>query len=141
MFAEQIDGSAFCIANEEYPTRITANCRSSPDVNILSSVLIAYTTWGSHIALNSDQLPLIIKVDKSSDFITSEERTFINFKKAEWDMFRDMCEAQFSQLPAPENTYAGEKAFSDILLQAAKRCIPAGVLPRYVPTSLVKRPK
>ena len=36
MFTDQIDGTAFCIANKEYPTRITANCRSSPDETIIS---------------------------------------------------------------------------------------------------------
>ena len=54
----------------------------------------------------------------------SEDRTFINFKKADWTRFRDLCVAEFSQLPTSENTYVGEKSFSDITLQAAKRCIP-----------------
>ena len=104
MFADQIEGTAFCIANAEYPTRITANYRSSPDVTIIGTQhLSAYTSWSSHIALNSDRLPIIIKVDKSSDFILSEERTFINFKKTDWTRLRDLCEAQFSQRPSLEN--------------------------------------
>ena len=111
MFADQIDGTAFCIANEKCPTRITANCRSSPDVTIIGTQhLSANTSWSSHIALNSDHLPIIIKIDKSSDFIMSEERTFINFKKADWTRFRDLCEAQFSQLPTPKNI-CGQKSF------------------------------
>ena len=62
------------------------------------------------IALQSVILPIIIKVDKSADFIMSEERTFINFKKADWARFRDLCEAQFCQLPTPENIH-GRKSF------------------------------
>ena len=41
IFAEQVDGSSFCIANEKYPTRIAAD-RDTPDVTIISTDLLAY---------------------------------------------------------------------------------------------------
>lgn len=32
--------------------------------------------------------------------------TFTNFKKTDWNKFRNICEHQFSQIPLPVNAFA-----------------------------------
>lgn len=61
----------------------------SPDVSIVSIDI-------THIALNSDQIPIVLNVNKSAEFIKTENGTFINFRKADFEKFRDICEHQFS---------------------------------------------
>ena len=131
-FVDQIDGTAFCVC-EDHPTRITANCRSSPDISIVSSDLIAHTTWSAHIALDSDHIPIILKFTKDADFIISEKRTFVNFRKTDWNRFEELCDAQFGQLADPTSAYVGERIFREILVKVGKSCIPAGRIAKLRP--------
>ena len=62
IFSMQMDGADFCTINENLPTRIVHNCRSFPDLSIVSPDLVAAFTWQADIALNSDHIPIIIEV-------------------------------------------------------------------------------
>ena len=57
------------------------DCCSSPDITIVSNGLINDVTWQPIISMGSAHLPIIITIDRPSDFITSERRTFVNQKK------------------------------------------------------------
>ena len=84
----QMDGADFCTINENLPTRIVHNCRSFPDLSIVSPDLVAAFTWQADIALNSDHIPIIIEVAKDSDFVFPEKKTFVNFRKSDWHCFK-----------------------------------------------------
>ena len=133
LLADEIDNTNYCVVNERHPTRITADCRSSPDLSIVSPDLVAFTTWHADIALNSDHIPITVKITKSPDFISAEARTFVNFRKTDWARFEEMTELQFSHLTPPSTTSEGERNIRKILIDAKNRCIPAGRITKMRP--------
>ncbi|XP_037826977.1 LOW QUALITY PROTEIN: uncharacterized protein LOC119614959, partial [Lucilia sericata] len=132
-FAEQIDNSTFCTVNDDAPTRIMGSCTSSPDITICSAGLLNYTSWQPIVSLSSDHLPIIIKLDKPTDFIVSERRTYKNQKKADWISFREFTNRKFRNLPPPSDVRSAEREFREIVLAAAARTIPAGRIPLIRP--------
>ena len=82
--AEQIDDSDFIAINEDHPTRIVANRNSSPDSTIVSPSLLTCASWQPDVALNSDHIPITVRINKNVDFIKADERTHTNFEKADW---------------------------------------------------------
>ncbi|XP_059220579.1 uncharacterized protein LOC131995697 [Stomoxys calcitrans] len=131
--AEQIDSSTFCTVNEDAPTRITRRCSSAPDISIASPDLLSDVYWQAVISLGSGHLPIILTIDRPPDFITSERRTFINYKKADWSGFREYTNRRFSELPPPSDVLVAERKFRDIINAAAARFIPAGRIPQVRP--------
>jgi len=126
--SEQIDETDFCPINEPHPTRITPNCSSSPDITLVSSQLISFTTWQAVTALNSDHLPLIIEFVRNADFVTSEERTYINFSKADLDSFTECTEEMCARLAPPLSANKGENIFRKMLLKVMlKHLGPIGI--------------
>ena len=65
--------------------------------------------------------------------VFSEKRTYINFKKADWPRFYEETEAEFAKLVPPVNVYKAEKAFSAIVGNASKVCIPKGRIKKVIP--------
>jgi hypothetical protein len=104
-----LENSDFNVINGAFQTRVTANCSSSPDLTIVSHDLLASTTWQVKTALNSDHLPIITTVSRKPDFITSQNKTFVNFSKANWDRFTALSEREFRTLPPPTSANIGEK--------------------------------
>ncbi|XP_073842224.1 uncharacterized protein [Musca autumnalis] len=131
--AEQIDSSTFCTVNEDAPTRIRGECHSSPDITIVSPGLTNDVTWQPVISLGSDHLPIIVSISRPPDFITSERRTFVNHKKADWPSFREFTNHRFRELPNPSDVRVAEWTFRDIITAAAARHIPAGRIPEVRP--------
>jgi len=70
--AEQIDDSDFIAINEDHPTRIVANRNSSPDITIVSPSLFTCVPWHPDVALNSDHIPITVRINKNSVFIEAD---------------------------------------------------------------------
>ena len=143
--ADEIGNSDFGTLNDDNPTRLPSNGpQSSPDVSIASQSILPYATWEVKTSLGSDHLPILIKLQSDIKPTTSDKRTFINFRKANWEDFKNQTEDDFSQLPPPTDVYTGEQTFRKTVLKAAKRTIPAGriktVIPE-VPTSTANKIK
>ena len=109
------------------------DCCSLPDITIVSNDLINDVTWQPVISMGSDHLPIIITIDRPSDFITSERPTFGNQKKADWDGFRAFRNDCFINLPFPSDVRVAEWIFRKIINAAAARFIPAGRIPGIRP--------
>ncbi|XP_049318515.1 probable RNA-directed DNA polymerase from transposon X-element isoform X1 [Bactrocera dorsalis] len=124
--AEQIDDSTFYTMNDEAPTRVMGTCNSSPDITIASGGLINSITWRPMLTLASDHLPIIISIEKPLDFVSVDNRTFINFKKANWVGFTEFTESTFNALPIPTDVCVGERQFRKVIAAATARFIPAG---------------
>ena len=69
-------------------------------------------------------------------------RTYVNFKKADWEEFTSITKEKFSGLPIPNNIFKAEKKFRSIVAKAAKLSIPAGrikdIIPE-IPTSAMEK--
>ena len=133
-FAEEIGNSNFGVLNEDTPTRLPPNGQpTSPDISLASMSIIPYTRWETMTAMNSDHLPIIINIKSDIKPELSENRKFINFRKADWQSFKESTEKEFAKLRPPANVYKAEKAFRAIINKAARKCIPAGRIKKVVP--------
>ena len=125
--SEQIGDSNFGVLNTEHPTRLPANGDpTSPDISLASLSLLPYTTWRTQRSLGSDHLPIIISLVTDIKPQLSEDKTYINFRKANWDKFKTDTESEFSKLNPPNDVYKAEKVFRTIINKVSKICIPAG---------------
>ncbi|XP_017467961.1 PREDICTED: uncharacterized protein LOC108360262, partial [Rhagoletis zephyria] len=125
---EQIDDSTFCTMNDDAPTRIMGSCCSSPDLTIVSAGLINSISWRPMLTLASDHLPIVISIDKPTDFASVEHRTYINFSKADWKGFAEFTENTLAALPTPTDVHLGERKFRMAVTAAATRLVPAGCI-------------
>ena len=95
--AEDIGNSEFGVLNEDSHTRLTINSSpSSPDISLASLNLLPYTRWEVKTELGSDLLPITISLESEVKPITSDNRVFINFKKADWNQFQTETEIEFA---------------------------------------------
>lgn len=100
VLADEISNSNFRVLNEDSPTRLPTNRQpTSPDFSLASLSLPPYSSWKTRTNLSSDHLPIIINIVTDIKPITSDNRTFINFRKADWQKFQSGTEAEFSNLP------------------------------------------
>ena len=132
--AEEINNSNHGVLNEESFTRIPTNGQpTSPDISLASLSLLPYTKWETMINLSSDHVPIIISISTSLKTNRCHKRTYVNFKKADWNRFQSETEDDFSNLPEPTNIHKSEKVFRKIINNASKRCIPAGRIRDIIP--------
>ena len=130
--------SDFITLNTDTPTRIPSNAAdrtTSPDITMASQHIALDSQWSTLTTLNSDHLPILIQLGGaySSTFPEPPHRTFINFRKANWEAFQDETERAFALLAPPTTCGAGEKTFRRILATAAKHHIPSGHVPKMIP--------
>ncbi|XP_039954433.1 uncharacterized protein LOC120770872, partial [Bactrocera tryoni] len=134
--AEQIDDSTFFTMTDEAPTRVMGTCNSSPDLTTASGGLINSITWRPMLTLASDHLPIIISIEKHPDFVSVDNRTYINFNKANWVGFTEFTENTFNALPIPIVVCVGERQFRKVIAAAPARFIPAGRMAEIRPNFL-----
>ena len=123
-----INDSNLTLLNENTPTRVSQDgFSSSPDLTIVTPHLSLGSVWNPMTTLNSDHLPIIIKLaDWFPDPPTDPSRTYTNIRKARWPNYTAETELRFAREPPPTTCSAGEKRFRQILQTAAKHHIPAG---------------
>ena len=134
IFADEISQSYQGVLNEEQPTRLpTYGQPTSPDISLASLSLLPNIKWEVKKSLGSDHLPIVITISTSLKQSKSIKRTYVNFKKADWEKFTSMTEEKFSTLPAPTNIFNAEKTFRRIIKKASKVSIPAGRIKDTIP--------
>ena len=140
--AETINASEYGILNEDTPTRITSNCKSSPDLSLATAALLPTCAWSTLTTLGSDHLPIIITLSTEDiKKIKAPNRTFINFKKADWAGFKEYTESIFCNSVSTNDVHVDEKHFRTTLNKATKIFIPQGRIPKIInamPTEAVK---
>ena len=139
-FNDAIEASNLVALNGDAPTRMCrGNPLSSPDVSLVASTLALDYTWEISTTLNSDHRPIIISpVDVSSPFFDdSSERTFTNFKRADWSNFHKETEAAFSSLRLPTKCGEGERIEIEQLLRRVGA--PQGLLHVPVDNPLARK--
>ena len=83
--------------------------------------------------MGSDHLPIIITCSTDIKPQISEDKTYVNFRKADWTTFTEITEKAFSTLTAPVNIYKAEKCFRKIIKKASGTCIPQGRIKEILP--------
>ena len=128
MIANEVDDSQHVVLNENEHTRITDQCKSSPDISLASSELAMSIDWHTECALGSDHRPIILSIQCEVGKIISSNKTYINFRKANWPGFSQQVEYILSRKTIPTNIHKGEKMLRKAVLSAAGRKIPQGRL-------------
>nr|XP_036217631.1 uncharacterized protein LOC118680686 [Bactrocera oleae] len=123
----------FCTMNDEAATRIMGSCNSSPDIIIASGGLINSITWRPMLTLASDHLSIITSIAKPPDFISVNNRTFVNFNKSNWVGFTEFIESTFNALLIPTDVIVGERHFHKGIAAATARFILAGSIAELRP--------
>ena len=127
--AEWLDEADLGILNEDTPTRIFNNTETSPDLSLATPNLLPAIYWSTLDALSSDHLPILLSLVTDIERIKAPKRTYINFKKADWESFRNYIEEKLQQIPLTDNVHKSEKQIRTTIQRAAKRFIPAGRIP------------
>ena len=138
--AAEINNSTYGVLNNDNQTRLPGNNQqpTSPDITLASMPILPYASWEVKTTFGSDHLPILISLDTDIKPQLSENKTYVNFKKANWTNFYVETERDFRLLQPPTDVYSAEKTFRRIINNAHKTNIPSGriktILPE-VPTS------
>ena len=124
--SDWLDSSTLGILNEDSATRVTSNASTAPDISLASPTLLPTCSWQVNTAMSSDHLPIHITLATHIKKISAPNKTFINFKKANWEGFKNYTEEIFNKTPVFDDPHKGEKFFRQTLNKGAKRFIPAG---------------
>ncbi|GBM64750.1 hypothetical protein AVEN_263277-1 [Araneus ventricosus] len=82
--------------------------------------------------IGSDHLPIIIELRKRQKVFYSNAK-FWNFKKANWDSFRDSVDRELTSMPLNDDLNSNWQTFKKTIFKHAKAFIPRGNVKRFVP--------
>ena len=114
------------VLNEKASTRVTDSCRCYPEINLANPSIAMNIDWRTEYALGSDHLPIVLSITYDLITYTTPQRTFINFRKADWARYKDNIDLKLKQQQRPINVYHAEKNLRNAIRAAAGRHIPQG---------------
>ena len=83
---------------------------TSPDITTISSSLYNRTTWKTIHALNSDHLPILLTIQTDNKHTIQQNRpSYTNYRKADWDKFKQDTEDAFIALQPPTDIHDAKK--------------------------------
>ena len=138
LLQEQLD--EHIILNEpDRPTRIPYDPQTSPtspDISAATPDVGLRCSWRPLHALSSDHLPLIIHYNLHRPLTRRPNRTFTNYKRADWDTYTASIEDTLQNFDITNYTSidAATKHFTHTITNADKRTIPTGNIRHYNPT-------
>ena len=93
------------ILNEDdAPTRVTKDCSSATDISIASVNIMPLCNWSTTTTSKSDHLPINISLSSQVKFVNAQQKTFLNFNKADWTGFTTYIETNISSPPGCRRT-------------------------------------
>ena len=118
---------------EKWPTQSTdltivfstgTSPQDLPDVSLSSASLITSCSWQTLSTLNSDHLPILIRLQTKTPSNTGLRRTYVNLNKVNCDRYKQVVEAALSKRSLPTAYQRDEKIFCTVLFKAASHHIP-----------------
>ena len=93
---------------------------------MVSNTLYNRTSWTTQHTLSSDQSPIITTINIQHDYrLQQNQRTFTNYKNADWTQFTKDTDSAFAQTTIPANIHTANIIFTNIQM-ADKHNIPKG---------------
>ena len=90
---DEIDAADNTILSENEAWRLPTNGRStSADISLASNNITLLYDWSVSTSLSSDHLPILITINSELSTIDGPRRTYINFKKSDWERYADACD-------------------------------------------------
>ena len=133
--SDDIDAADYTILNENEATRLPTNSRStSPDISMASNDIAQLSDWSVSTSLASNHLPILIVINSELSTIDWPQRTYINFKKADWVCHAEACDNYPAETGETRTVEQAEKAFREAGNKASGLIIPAGRFQHFQPT-------
>ena len=101
------------VLTEKASTRVTNSCKCSTDISLASSSLAMNNDWRTEYALGSDHLPIVLSITCDLITHTTPQRTFSNYRKADWASFKDDIELKLKKQQRPTNVYHAKKDLNE----------------------------
>ena len=125
-----IQGSDHTTLNLNTHTRIPQTNSLKPtltDASFISTNYANQTTWETKTALASDHIPIIIKINTKTNFrLKSNNKTFTNYRKANWNEYKEEIEKAITNASTPDNVHEANKFLTNLICLADKHHIPKG---------------
>ena len=133
--ADEIDAADYTILNENEATRLLTNGRStSPDISLTSNDIALLSDWSVSTLLASDHLPILITINSELATIDGPQRTYINFKKADWARYAEACDKYLAEAGVTRTVEQANKTFRKAVNKASGLFISAGRIQHFQPT-------
>ena len=115
--------------------KLPANGRSiSPDISLASNDITLLSDWSVSTSLASDHLPILITIISELSTIVGPRRNYINFKKADWARYANVCDKYLAKAGETRTVEQAEKTFRKAVNKASGLFIPAGRIQNFQPT-------
>ena len=125
--ADEIDAAGYTILSENEATRPPTNGRStSPDISLASNDIALLSDWSVSTSLASDRFPIIITANSELSTIDGPRRTCINFKKADWARYAEVCDKYLAEAGETRTVEQAKKTIRKAVNKASGLFIPAG---------------
>ena len=120
--------------NEDSHTRLPTSQNlqnqrpTSPDLTIIPISFQSKTTWQTITDLSSDHLPILTTIHMKTNLNPSNNnKTFTNYKKADWTQFTNYIETQLqNNITDDQNPHQINKIITNTIIDADKKFIPKG---------------
>ena len=125
----------YTILNENVATRLPTNGRSTtPDISLASNDIILLSDWSVSTSLASYHLPILFTINSELSMIDGPQRTYINFKKADWARNAEPCDKYLTEAGETRTVEQAEKTFRKAVNKASGLFIPTGRIQHFQPT-------
>ena len=126
-FAIWMNGASWTTLNDGSPTHTSyRGNHSAPDVTACSRDLARRSRWSTGPDLGSDHLPQRIEVTREGEQPRRIRKTRWAFHKANWEDFRESCEAAFAEVPENMSTEQLAVFFTNTVYKKSVEHIPRG---------------
>ena len=123
--ADKIDAADYTILNENEATRLPTNGRlTSTDISLASNDIALLSDLSVSNSLASDHLPILININSELATIDGPQRTYINFKKADWTRIAEACDKYLAEGGEIRIVEQAEKTFRKAVNKASGFFIP-----------------
>ena len=112
------------------------HCTSSrPDLTITSSDICERTSIKVLEGIGSDHKPIQTEITtrQRTSKLKKGRKCLWNFRKANWNKFKDQTDEKFSEIPAGKSIEETYSLITSAILESAKSSIPKGNRKRYSP--------
>ena len=104
---DELDAANYVVLNDPaIPTRPSS--KSSPDIVALPMSIALSVSWSVVSTLNSNHYPIAIFIDDDDD-APQQCRTYINYRKADWESFKRETELHFASTRFLEHARKAKK--------------------------------
>ena len=112
------------------PVEINSGLSGSKLISICWQLLLPDSSTSCRLrsleTLSSDQLPILIRLQKKTPSKPGLRRTYVNLKKDNWDRYRQEVEATMSKRSLLTDRQRDEKIVRTVLLKSISHHIPTG---------------